>query len=156
MWFKSNLYIILIENNKDISILDCFDSDNILKCYVYDLINLHITKENYLKLIELCDFLMIENVDILIDKIVDYFDVSIIHNFSNFYKYNTKRLKLFDKSTLEEAISLYIKDEKLCFQTYGFSAYWDVSKIYDMTKIFYKSVFNGDISHTTLFKGSTL
>jgi putative transposon-encoded protein len=32
-----------------------------------------------MKLIEVCDFLMVENVDVLVDKIVEKFGVSIMN-----------------------------------------------------------------------------
>jgi surface protein len=39
------------------------------------------------------------------------------------------------------------KNEKLCYETYGFSAYWNVSNVTDMARLFVSCKFNIDISH---------
>ena len=96
MWFESKLYKELKEDNEDATLDDCLN-ENPLYEYVNDFIELNITKDNYLKLIELCDFLMVTNVDILVDKIVKCFGVSIIHDFGDFYKYNSQRLQVHDR-----------------------------------------------------------
>ena len=86
MWFESKVYEELKEQQQDATLDDCLN-ENPLYEHLNDFIELNITKENYLKLIELCDFLMVINVDILVDKIVKCFGVSIIHDFGDFYRY---------------------------------------------------------------------
>ena len=136
MWFNSKLLEELQETNENATIYDCLSYNVRFKEHIQDLIVLNVTKENYKILIELCDFLMIDNVDEFIVKIVkihDY-DYNIIYEFEDFYKYNTKRLIPLD--ILENAIELYCKDHKLCFHTYEFSSFWDVSSIEDMYELF--------------------
>ena len=111
MWFESKFYESLKEEDEEATLYDCFN-ENPLCEYVNDFINLNITQENYLKLIELCDFLMVENSDILVNKIVQCFGKSIIHNFGYFYKYNCKRLQVHDKESLKQAIQLYCQNKK--------------------------------------------
>ncbi len=145
MWFKSKLYEELKEQDEEATLYDCL-SEHSLYEHLNDFIQLNITQENYLKLIELCDFLMVTNVDILVDKIVKCFGVSIIHEFGDFYKYNSQRLQVHDRKSLKQAIQLYCKEPEKCYETYGFSAYWNVSNIIDMYYMFSESEFNGDIS----------
>ena len=112
-----------------------------------DLIHMNVTKENYKYLIELCDFLHVTNVDIIIDKIVDVFDdINIIYTFEKFYKTYSQRLIPMDNETLKNAITLWIINDKECYRQYGFSSFWDVSKIKKMDYLFKNSNFNGDIS----------
>ena len=111
---------------------------------------LKVNKENYKKLIELCDYLMIDNSDKLIDKIVEIhnYEYSIIYEFKNFYKYNSKRLVAFNnKEELEKAIQLFNKDHIKSYYTYGFTSFWDVSNVTNMSSIFRGNQFNGDISN---------
>ena len=91
---------------------------------------------------------MIDNVDVFIDKIIEIhdYDYSIIYEFEDFYKYNSKRLIPMDIFTLLKAVKLYCEDDKKCFHIYGFSSFWDVSNIKNMSFIFMMSGFNGDIS----------
>jgi len=86
LWFRSILY----EELKDAAIEDCFASNQLIHS-LDDFIHLNVTQSNYMHLIEVCDFLMVENVDVLVDKIVEKFGVSIIHNFSDFYSLQSKR-----------------------------------------------------------------
>jgi surface protein len=149
MWFSSKFLQELQETNEQATIYDCVASNDTFKEYIQDLIDLNVSKENYKVLIELCDFLMIDNVDVFIDKIViihDY-EYSIIYEFEDFYKYNTKRLIPMDRDILMNAIELYCQDHKKCFHTYGFSSFWNVSNIENMKYMFEKSQFNGDISN---------
>ena len=110
MWFHSVLYE---EVNSTIN--ECFVPSNALVEYLDDFIGLNVTKENYKILIELCDYLMVENVDVLVDKIVELLGLSSIHEFSDFYRMNSKRLKPHNESTLILAIHLYGKNKKLCY-----------------------------------------
>ena len=154
MWFSSQFLEELQETNEQATIYDCVASNDIFKEYIQDLIVLNVTKENYKVLIELCDFLMIDNLDVIIDKIViihDY-EYSIIYEFEDFYKYNTKRLLPMDRDTLDKAIKLYCQDHKKCFHIYGFSSFWDVSTIEDMNSLFQGSEFNGDIVNWNVLK----
>jgi hypothetical protein len=80
---------------------------------------------------------MVTNVDILIDKILECF--------GEFYRYNSERLRLHDRKFLRVAIKSYCKYPDDCYRTYGFPAYWDVSKVEDMSYIFHYD-FDGDIS----------
>ncbi len=50
------------------------------------------------------------------------------------------------KEKLKEAINLYRSDKNKCIEKYGEINTWDVSKITDMSNMFYSSKFNGDIS----------
>ena len=140
MWFESKLYEELKEQQEDVILDDCL-SENPLYEHLNDFIQLNITQENYLKLIELCDFLMVSNVDVLVDKIVKCFGVSIIHNFGDFYKYNSQRLQVHDRKSLREVMKLYFIDPEKCYKTYGFSAYWNVSNIIDMSYLFHRKKF---------------
>ena len=142
-WFNSRL---LSDNIID---EDCLLQVQLYKDYINDLIDLNVTKENYKKLIELCDYLMIDNSDELIDNIIEIhnYDLNIIYEFQDFYKLS-KRLKPFEtKESLKKAIELYCEDKEKCFKTYGFTSFWDVSNVTNMTFMFSRSKFNGDISN---------
>ena len=143
MWFKSKL----LEQNENSCIEDCFH-ENSLIYYLNDFIELKINKKNYLKLIEMCDFLMVSNVDVLVDKIMVCFnyDYNKIHEFGDFYKLNSERLMPHTTETLKEAIKLHIWNPKKTYKKYGFVAYWDVSNMTTMEGMFHESQFNGDIS----------
>ena len=86
MWVISNLYEELKEQDEYADIHECFNGHP-LEEYLDDLIELTITTINYLKLIELCDYLMVTNADILIDEIVKNFGIPVIHEFGEFYRY---------------------------------------------------------------------
>ena len=149
MWFKSKFLEELQETNEEVTIYDCIASNDSFKEHIQNLIELNVTKKNFKVLIELCDFLMIDNVDKFIDKIIEInnYEYSIIYEFEDFYRYNTKRLIPMNRVTLENAIKVYCKNHKKCFHTYGFSSFWDVSNIKNMSKLFNYSSFNGDISN---------
>lgn len=149
MWFNSKLLQNLQETNRDATIYDCILNKDIFQEYIHDFINLNVTKENYITLIEICDFLMIDNVDMFIDKIIEVhdYDYSIIYEFEDFYKYNTKRLIPLNRDSLDNAIKLYCIDDKKCFHKYGFTSFWDVSNIINMKFMFRLTSFKGDISN---------
>ena len=107
MWFKSKLYDAVKESDENAQLEQCF-VNNSLKEHLNDFVELHINEDNYLKLVELCDFLIVENIDVLVDKIVDSFGIQIIHCFGNFYKYNSKRLLPHNLNTLKCAMDLYL------------------------------------------------
>ena len=142
-WFNSQLL------NDNIMDEECLAEHPIYIEYIDALTNLHVTQENYKKLIALSDYLMIDNPDALIDQIMkihDY-DYDMIYKFKDFYRYNTKRLIPFETTdALNSAIELYCEDHIKCFHTYGFTSFWDVSKITDMSWMFYNRPFYGDIS----------
>ncbi len=48
---------------------------------------------------------------------------------------------------LKEAINLYCSYKEKCIEQYGEPNTWDVSKVTDMSYLFYRSQFNGDISN---------
>jgi surface protein len=51
------------------------------------------------------------------------------------------------KEQLKEVINLYCSDKDKCIEQYGEPNSWNVSNITDMSDMFYKSQFNGDISN---------
>ncbi len=51
------------------------------------------------------------------------------------------------KKQLKKAIRLYCKNKKKCVEYYGEPNSWDVTKITDMSYMFYESEFNGNISN---------
>ena len=145
MWFISRLYNQLLENDETLKVIDCFQSPPF---YLNDFIHLQVTKENYMNLIELSDFLMVEDIDPLVDKIVEKLGYPIIHHFSECYKINSKRIKFkHTYSTLKDAIHLWDKNHKECYKKYGFTSYWDVSNVDNMAKLFEKTKFNTDIAN---------
>ena len=143
MWFNSQL--LNAGNVDDASLLE----HPLYRDNVDDLVNLNVTKENYLTLVKLSDFLLIDNPGYLIDKIVEVhdYDYSIIYTFADFYKHS-KRIFVFEtKESLREAIMLHCEDHVACFRTYGFTSFWDVSNVTNMYGMFVESQFNGDISN---------
>ena len=148
MWFHSRLseecgesIIELLKLLRDLGIFT--------KSEVNQFIRLDVTKDNYLRLIEISDYLLVEDIDPLVDKIVQLYnyDFSIIYTFSEAYKLNSGRIKFkHTRETLEEATKLYSENSIECYQKYGFSSYWDVSNVKNMHSMFCDSQFNGDIS----------
>merc|ERR1711968_104459 len=112
MWFNSQLLNDAIINE------ECLKEVPLYKDYIDDLKNLHVTKKNYQNLIALSNYLMIDNPDDLIDKIlkIHKYDYSIIYKFEVFYKL-TKRLVPFETKknfyTLLDYIVIIIKNFKL-------------------------------------------
>jgi len=126
--------------------LDEFDEEpEIDSEYVTDLIKLNVTLENYMRLIQLADYIQVKNVDVLIDVIVQVKNVRCVTEFEDFYKLSP-RLKPITREELKVAITHWVRDEVSSFMKYGHISYWDVSHITDMRGIFENSTFNGDIS----------
>ena len=71
MWFNSKL----INNITDD---DCLLENPLYKENIDDLMNLHVTKENYKSLISLCDYLLVDNPDDLIDSFLKFINMIII------------------------------------------------------------------------------
>ena len=65
IWFNSQLLNDIIDE-------ESLSENPLYKDNISDLMNLNVTKENYKNLIALCDYLMVDNGDKLIDKIVKY------------------------------------------------------------------------------------
>ena len=109
MWFESTLWNEIKESDENLSLDNCFMKEDKRLDFIEDLISLNVTKDNYKVLLELCDYLMIENCDIIIDRIVDIhdYDYSILYEFEDFYIQNTTRIIAFDEATLKEALQLY-------------------------------------------------
>ena len=152
MWFNSEL--LNTGNVDEASLLE----HPLYRDNVDDLVNLNVTKENYLTLVKLSDFLMIDNPDDLIDKIVEVhdYDYSIIYTFADFYKLS-KRIFVFEtKESLREAIMLHCQDHVACFRTYGFTSFWDVSNVTNMSRMFAESQFDGDISRWDVSNVTTM
>lgn len=152
MWFISKYYNEHLEIKDDISLPECFPENNHNKYHLQDFMILNVTTDNYMNLIELSDFLMVYDIDPLVDKIVECFGYYIIHEFSNQYKYNSGRIKPHTEETLRDAIKLYCDDQDKCYELYGYSAYWDVSNVTNMNYMFYGTQFNGDISKWNVSK----
>jgi len=147
MWVHSRL-----SEEGEVSVIELLkiarDLGIFTKSEINQFIRLDVTKDNYLRLIEISDYLLVEDIDPLVDKIVQLYnyDFSIIHTFSEAYKLNSGRIKFkHTRETLEEAIELYCEDPNECYKKYGFSSYWDVSNVTDMDSMFTIVDFNGDI-----------
>ena len=121
IWFNSLLINDYIVDEK------FFLENPLYKDNIDDLINLHVTKENYENLLALCDYLMVDNAYKLINKIIkiiDY-DYSFIFKFNKFSKYKKMGTIIFkNKKDLKKAIKLYCGDLKLCFIIYGDISRW--------------------------------
>ena len=138
MWFLSGLSekfgVPAIEFLKSARKLSGFT-----KSEINQFIRLDVTKDNYLRLIEISDYLLVEDIDPLVDKIVQLYNyhLSIIYTFSEAYKFNSGRIKFkHTRETLEEAIQLYCEDPNECYKKYGFSSYWNVPNVDNMECMF--------------------
>ena len=134
---------------------ECSGND-LYKDYLTDLLELNITRENFMGVVELCELLEVTNPDVLFDEIFEKLGFDVVHEFGDYYKNNSKRLKPHDRDSLSRAIKLYCSNKKLACKVYGHSAYWDVFGITDMSDLFKHNPygkkkkelceFNGDIS----------
>lgn len=147
LWFDSELYKTMKESYPQITIEDCFQENNPLKLYLHDFIELKCIETNYKMYMELCDYLCVDNADILVDKIVDLYETfQIIDQFSDIYKRISKRLHPHTNETLKKAIRLWCKDKHKCYMQYGYCAYWNVSNVTNMEDLFEDLSFHDDIS----------
>ena len=124
---------------------------------VEDVMERNITTDNYFDIIRLADYIMVKNVDPIVDEIVKVTgNIDVVYKFEQFYRLS-ERLKPLTKEDLESQIEMCdelhyentLTQNELhlkMFYMYGHSNFWDVSKIEDMSQIFYDSQFNGDIS----------
>ena len=116
--------------------------ENSFSVTLEDIINLNITKENYHEIIKLANYIMVDNVDPIVDKIVEVTgNVNIVYEFEEFYRLS-ERLKPLTREQLKEQIKEFNETNLEMFYKYGHSSFWDVSQIKDMSKLFYKSKFN--------------
>lgn len=141
MWFQSKLKDVVNDLEQ-----------HIYRDYYNDLVDLNVTRDNYMKLIELCDYLCVTNVDILIDKIVDLYDTNIVHQFRDFYSLSQRLqrtndyLKNGDISCLLHIILNWDKNKRACFKAYGHISYYDVSNFTYMGCLFLNTNIDEDLS----------
>ena len=62
-WFQSQLLLNIQETNPNATIYDYFMDNDHCKSYIVDFLKLHITKSNFKHIIELGDFLMVDDID---------------------------------------------------------------------------------------------
>lgn len=123
-----------------------------------DIIHKHITDENYRDIIKLAEYIMVENVDLIVDEIVRVTNnVHVVYEFEQFYRLSD-RLKPLTQKQLSIQLSEYNETNMEMFYKYGHSSFWDVSKLENMSYMLDGSQFNGDISrwdvsHVTTMEG---
>lgn len=111
-----------------------------------DLLDLNITKENYHEIINLANYIMVDSVDPIVDKIVEVTgNVDVVYEFQDFYRLS-ERLKPLTREQLVIQREEFWQTDMQMFYKYGHSSFWDVSQITDMTRVFDYSPFTGDIS----------
>ena len=105
---------------------------------IEDLLERNITTDNYLDIVRLADYIMVKNVDPIVDKIVEVTNnIDVVYEFEQFYRLS-KRLKTLNGHQLRKQMQVF--DELLClndlylktFYMYGHTSFWDVSKVEDM------------------------
>ena len=119
---------------------------------VEDLLEINITTDNYLDIVRLADYIMVKNVDPIVDKIVEVTgNIDVVYEFEQFYRLS-ERLKPLTEEELKSQIQ--VCDELIClkdlyfqiFYMYGHTSFWNVSNITNMYALFSGTQFNGDIS----------
>lgn len=114
---------------------------------VEDVIERKITTDNYLDIVRLADYIMVKNVDPIVDEIVKVTgNIDVVYEFEQFYRLS-ERLKPLDHEFLTNQIDncyeIHYADtltnnelELKMFYMYGHDKFWDVSKIEEMGQIF--------------------
>ena len=152
-WLKSERIDFLEETFGDEPVII---PEGFVSVTLEDLINKKITKKNYLDIVKLADFMMVDNVDPIVDAIVRVTkNIDVVYEFPDFYGLS-ERLKPLTKEKLKEQIRDYtntyrsstnLQTTKLkMFKKYGHSNFWNVSQITNMSGLFYYSQFPGEIS----------
>lgn len=138
-WIDSNIEIF--GENELFTIPDNVEFGSVK---IEDLIDKKVTKTNYLDIVKLSNYIMLDNVDDIVDEIVRVTkNINVVYEFEDFYRLS-KRLVSLNKYLLKENIENFNEYES--FFLNGHSNFWDISNINDMSKIFMESNFNGDIS----------
>ena len=130
--------------------------ENYFSVTLEDLIDLNITKENYHEIINLANYIMVDNVDPIVDKIVEVAgNVDVVYEFEDFYRLS-ERLKPLTREQLKEQIKEFNETNLEMFYKYGHSSFWDVSNVTDVAEIFKYSAFKGDISKWNVSNVTTM
>jgi surface protein len=130
-----------------------FPEDNVIHEFDYspelirDFNQRNVTKENYKQLIDMYQFLLIDNdnckkLAIEIAKLDLKNKHPMFRHFYNNFVNNT----FHSKEELKNAIQLYCKNKENCEEKYGFVELWDVSNMTNMNGMFSYGRFTGDIS----------
>jgi len=151
-WFNT---LLVDKAGGDLDKCECSKND-LYEEYLPDLLDLNVTSKNFKELVKLCELLEVTNPDVLFDEIFKKLDFDVVHEFGDYYKNNSKRLKPHDRDSLSKAIKLYCMNKNQSYKEDGHSAYWNVSGITNMRYLFKHNrygkkkkelcVFNGDIS----------
>jgi len=140
-WINSNVEEfgedeeVILPNNDTISVT------------LEDIIDKNITESNYLDIIKISNYIMIDNVDPIVNAIVKATNnVDIIYEFEEFYRLSEKI-----KPITEHELRLRIKHTKHStpegFYVYGHLNFWDVSQVNNMSGLFCNSEFTEDIHY---------
>ena len=135
---------ILVDNDADDDNLYAFPFS---KNVVTDFNNRVVSLENYKDIIDIYNFLMIceegsRALAMEIAKLDKKNNDTVFREFYNRFAGHT----FMSNQELKVALCSYCKNSDECEEKYGFVELWDVSSITDMSRIFYSSEFNGDIS----------
>jgi len=112
---------------------------------IYDFNTKNINKENYKKIIELCDYLMITNVDIIINHIIQLYTIDIVLEFIPFYTLSSY-VKKITHDNIHDAVRLWNEDKEKGFYTYGHISLWNTSEITSMDSLFKYTTLDVNIS----------
>ena len=111
-WINSNVETF---GNDELVIIP----EGFLSITLHDIINLNITTSNYLDIIKLANFIMVINVDPIIDEIVRITNnVNVIYEFEDFYKLSG-RLKPLTNDQLKKQINEFKITSMEMFYKYG-------------------------------------